>query len=118
MAAVPDTSKAVSGAFTPTAILLAVSGDTLTYTTNSGQELFLFNADASPIVVTLDGAGGTTVVVPKTGGTTLDVSAGYAITVAAGQFKAVRLDTIPAFLTGVVSIVAATGAQVSAAIMH
>lgn len=118
MAAVPATSKAVSGPFLATSILLATSGDTLTYTAGSAQDLYLFNTDVSPIVVTIDGASGTTVVVPDTGGATLSVAAGLAISVAAGTMKAVRLDTISAYLNGVVAITAATGAKVAAAIVY
>ena len=116
MAAVPSTSKAVNGPFLATSIVLATSGDTLTYTANTGQELWLFNTDVSPIVVTVDGASGTTVPVPGAGATTLSVASGLAITVAAGTYQAVKLDTIPAYLNGVISIAAATGAKVYAAI--
>ncbi len=118
MAVVTDTSKAVSGAFLATSILLATSGDTLIYTANTNQELYLFNTDVSPIVVTIDGASGTTVVVPDTGGATLSVASGLAISVAAGTMKMVRLDTISAYLNGAVAITAATGAKVAAAILH
>ncbi len=118
MAAVPNTSKSVSGPFLATSILLATSGDTLTYTAGQGQELFLFNTDVSTIIVTIDGASGTTVVVPDTGGATLSVASGIAISVSAGTAKVVRLDTIAAYLNGVVAITAATGAKVAAAMIY
>lgn len=118
MAAVPATSINVSGPFTATAILLATSGDTLTYTAGTNQVLSLFNADVSAIVVTIDGSGGTTVVLPDTGGVTASVASGLAISVGAGVRKCVRLDTISAYLQGTVAITAATGAMVSASITY
>ena len=118
MAAVPDTSNSVSGPFTATSILLATSGDTLTYTSGSNQTLTLFNTDVSPIVVTIDGDGGTTVVLPNTGGVTASVASGLAISVGAGVLKKVRLDTISAYCAGTVAISAATGAKIVAAITH
>lgn len=117
MAAVPITSKNVAGAFTPASILLAVSGDTLTYNVGASDDLVLYNTSASPVVVTIDGSTGTTVTVPGTAGTTLSVAAGLAITVAANSFSSITLDKASAFLSGVVAITAATGAVVRAAIV-
>lgn len=118
MAAVPVVSKSVSGPFTATSILLATSGDTITYTAGREETLHLFNADVSDIVVTIDGAGATTAVLPNTGGVTASIAAGLAITVTAGVHKMVRLDTISAYLAGVIAITAATGAKVSATITY
>lgn len=117
MAAVPITSKNVAGAFTPASIGLAVSGDTLAYNSGAGDELYLYNTSASPVVVTIDGSTGSTVTVPGTGGATLSVAAGLAITVAANSFSSLSLDKASAFLQGVVAITAATGAVVKAAIV-
>ena len=108
MAAISNTSKSVLGAFTPTKTILSAS-DTLTFTEGTGQELLMYNITGSPVVVTLDGASGTTVVVPGTGGTTLSVASGYAVTVAANGFSIVRLDTIPAYLNGAVAVTGGVG---------
>lgn len=119
MTAVTNTSKQVAGPLSPTSFLLATSGDTLTYIPSGVQELLLFNTDVSDIVVTLDGAGGTTVVVPNTGGATLSVASGLAITVTAGKFAVVNLDKVSAYVSGTpVSIVAATGAKVAVACVY
>jgi len=117
MAAVPSTSKNVLGGFTATSIALATSGDTLTYSANTGQELLLYNTSASDVVVTIDGASGTTVPVTGAGALTVSVASGLDVTVTAGTFNVIRLDTIPAYLQGVVAITAATGAVVKAAII-
>lgn len=117
MAAVPSTSKTAAGAFTPASIALATSGDTLTYVPNQSDELVLYNTSASPVIVTIDGSTGTTVTVPGTAGTTVNVSAGLAITVAANAFSYLNLDKASAYCQGVVSITAATGAVVKAAIV-
>ena len=119
MAAVTATAKgALAGSFSPVSILLAVSGDTMPYTAGQNAELLLFNADASPINVTIDGSTATTVVLPGTGGTTASVASGYVIAVPAGKFSIVALDKISSYLTGTISIVAATGAMVSASITY
>lgn len=118
MAAVTDTSLSALGRITPTPILLATSGDTLTYTSGSNQMLVLFNTDVAPINVTIDGSGGTTVVVPNAGATTASVASGVVYAVGAGAYAVVRLDTISAYCQGTVAISAATGAKVSAIIVH
>ncbi len=116
MAVVATTSKNVAGNQSPASTLLATSGDTLVYTAGSGQELWLFNTDVSTIVVTIDGSGGTTVVLPNAGGATASVAAGLAISVLAGTYQTVALDKISSYLQGTVAISAATGAKVAAAI--
>lgn len=118
MALVVNTSKSVLGAFNPAQITLAVSGDTLSYAPNSGQELILTNTSASAVPVTIDGAGGSTIPVPGTGGAAFSVAAGFTVTVPASGTSIVMLDTISSFLQGVVAISAATGAVVKAAIIQ
>ena len=118
MATIANTSKSVAGPFNPASILLATSGDTLTYVPGTGQELILFNTDVSTVVVTIDGSAGTSVAVPSAGATTLDISAGLAVSVLAGKFEVVRLDSVPAYLQGTVAITAATGAVVAASIIY
>lgn len=107
MAAITETARG-AGPFTPTKTILTAS-DTLTYTTGSSQELILYNITGSDVIVTIDGAGGTTVTVPGTGGTTLSVAAGLAVTVPANGFKLVELDKIPAYLNGAVTATGGTG---------
>lgn len=107
MATLAKTNINVSGAFTPTELVLSAS-DTFTYTPGTNSILVFYNTTASPVTVTIDGASGTTVPVPNTG-TTLDISAGVAITVPANAFKAVRLDTIPAYLNGVIAMTGGVG---------
>lgn len=117
MAAIVNTSKSVLGQISPAAVLLAVSGDTLTYIKDSGQELILFNTDTVSRTVTIDGSAGTTVLVPGAGTQTVSVASGVTYTIAADSYAVVRLDTITAYLQGTVSIVADTAAKVSACII-
>jgi hypothetical protein len=107
MATLAQTSVNQAGPFTPTKLALGAS-DTFTFTSGSNQLLILYNTTASPVVVTLDGSGGTTVTIPNTG-QTYDVSAGLAITVPANAFKAVRLDTISAYCAGTIALTGGTG---------
>lgn len=118
MAAVANTQK-VAGAFSPASIVLGTSGDTLTYLPSGAQELLLFNTDTVSRTVTIDGPSGSTVTVPNTGGQTFSVASGLTITIAAGKFQVVQLDTISAYLAGTpVSIVADAAAKVNAAIIY
>jgi hypothetical protein len=118
MAVVQNTNKGVPGAVAPAQITLGTSGDTLTYVPNTSQELILVNTSASIVVVTIDGAGGTTVTIPGAGGATFSVAAGYTVSVPASGMSIVQLDSISNFLQGVVAISAATGAVVKAAIIQ
>lgn len=117
MAVVTVTSKNVAGSVTLGSVALAVSGDTLVYTPDQGDELVMYNTSASPVVVTIDGSSGTTVAVPGAAGATLSVASGLAITVAANSFAYLALDKAKAYLNGTVAITAATGAVVKAAIV-
>lgn len=108
MAVIAETSTNVAGPFTPTNTVLSAA-DTLVY--SSGQTLIMYNVTASPVVVTIDGSAGTTVVVPNTGGTTLSVASGLAITVPANGFKVVSLDKVTAFLQGTVAVTGGVGVE-------
>ena len=119
MAVLTNTNRnTAAGAFSPTAVALATSGDTLVYSQGSNQELVLLNTSVSAVVVTIDGSAGTTVAVAGAGDTTVSVASGYAITVPASGVSVVLLDKIPAFCQGTVGITAATGAVVKAIILQ
>lgn len=107
MATLASTNVNVSGAFTPTKLSLGAS-DTFTYVANANSTLVFYNTTGAPVVITIDGSGATTVSVPNTG-TTVDISAGVAITVPANAFKAVRLDTISSYLAGTIAMTGGTG---------
>ena len=87
-------------AVAPTAL---TGADMLLYSPSKLQTLYLFNTTASPVTVVIDGTLGTTVSPPGQGGT-IDVSAGYSITVAAGACQAVALSSIRNFLQGTVNV--------------
>lgn len=108
MATLAPTSLSQSGPFLATQIILGAS-DTFTYVQGVNSKLILQNPTAGSLTITIDGASGTTVDVPGTG-TTFSVAAGLAVTVAAGTTKVVRLDTIPSYLQGIISVTGGTGA--------
>ena len=99
-----DTSAAGFFAATPQTLTAA---DVLVYEPSKVQLLVLNNVTAGSLTVTIDGADGTTVAVKGLG--SVNVSAGLAITLAAGEVKAVRLATISYCLQGVVAITGGTG---------
>lgn len=111
MAAITATSTRVSGDFVVTETALGAS-DTLSYTAGGRQILALRNPTGSPVVVTIDGSGGTTIS-PSGYGGTLSVASGKAITVAGGTTRAVNLDTISAFCQGTVAVTGGTGVYAS-----
>lgn len=117
MANLTNTSKNVNGVVTPTKIVVGTSGDTLTYNAGAAQELILFNNSASAVNVTITGSTATTVAVPKAGAATFSVAAGLVVSVPANGFAFVPMDNHASYFQGTVSIVAATGAVVTACIL-
>lgn len=107
MATLVNTNKNVAGAFNPVKNTLTAA-DVITFVNGANQELVFYNPTAAAVTVTIDGANGTTVVVPNTG-TTVSVAAGLAITVPIAGFTVVRLDTISAYCQGVVALTGGTG---------
>lgn len=107
MAVLAPTSLSQAGPFTPTALALGAS-DTFTYVPGVNQLLVFQNTTGSPVVINVDGANGTTVDIPGTG-TTFSVATGISITVPASGSKAVRCDTISAYLSGVIAVTGGTG---------
>jgi hypothetical protein len=78
--------------------------DTIPYASGQGQLLELTNTTAGSITATLTGSTSTTISPAGIGGT-INVATGYAIVVPATTGRLiVNLDTISAYLSGVVSI--------------
>ena len=114
MAALTTTSLAVNGVGTAT-INVATASDTLTYTAGTNQLLKLDNQTAGALTVVIKGtAPSAAYVVPNTG-STMDLTAGLSIVLAAGVCKFVNLDKIKAYLdgTGVVTLSGAAGLKVT-----
>ena len=110
MATLATSSKNFLGPFLPTQLALTAS-DTFTFTYGTGQEMYLYNTTASPVVITIDGASGTTVTVPGAGSATFSVAAGLTVTVPANDWQIVKLDTVPAYLNGVIAMTGGTGVK-------
>ncbi len=107
MAVIAQTDfRNTTGATTIARTVLTAS-DTLVWNGDGTRQILeLYNTTASPVVVTIDGAGSTTISPVGFGGT-VDVSGGKAITVPASSTVAVELGKISAFLQG--SPIAVTG---------
>lgn len=84
------------------------ASDTLAYVAGTGQILELTNTTGGTLTVNIDGAGSTTIQ-PKGLGQTIDVSAGYNITLTNGQTKTVPLDSISVWLLGTIAVTGAAG---------
>lgn len=98
------TMTGTNGAVTITRTTLTAS-DVLV---NPNGILELYNTTASPVTVTIDGSGATTISPPGYGGT-VDISAGKAIVVPASGTVAINLSTISAFLAGTIAVTGGTG---------
>lgn len=108
MATITATSKAVLGSFSSPKTTLTAS-DTFTYVPTATQELILYNPTASAITVTLTGAAGVSIPIPKAGSATFSVSSGISIVVPANDFQFVLLPTIDAYLKGVIAVTGGLG---------
>lgn len=108
MATIGKTSLQGSGVRTATTTTLTAS-DVLVYGGGVGELLEIRNGTAGALTVTIDGASGTTVSVPGLG--SVSVAAGYSTgAIAAGATVTIPLDTIAAYLQGVVDVTGGTGA--------
>ena len=111
MATIVATSMQGAGKRAVTLTTMTAS-DTLTYKPNQGQILILRNITAGALTPIIDGADATTI--PVRGVGSVDVSAGYAVgSIAAGAEVAIPLDTIQAYLVGVIAITGGTGLSAS-----
>ena len=106
MAALTTTALAsVSGVATAT-VNTASASDTLTYVKGTNQLIEMDNTTGGSLTLNIKGtAPSAAYSVPNTS-TTVDLSAGLSVTVAAGAKKIVNLDKISAYLagTGVVTL--------------
>lgn len=111
MATIVATSMQGAGKRAVTMTTMTAS-DTLTYKAGQGQILILRNGTAGALTPIIDGAGATTVPVQGIG--SVDVSTGYSVgSIAAGAQVAIPLDTISAYLVGVITITGGTGLSAS-----
>ena len=79
------------------------ASDTFTYLPGRGQVLTLRNASGGALTPNIDGAGGTTV--PVAGLVPVNVAAGLTLaSIANGAVVAIPLDTISAYLKGVIAV--------------
>ena len=104
------TEVVVTGVNTPVTATRTIlsAADTLVYSSGANQRLVLWNETASPVVVTIDGSGGTTVS-PAGLGQAISVAAGIAITVGADASVVVQLDKISAYCQGTVAVTGGVG---------
>lgn len=109
MAAITATSLTGSGARV-VSVLTAGASDTITY--QPGDVLLINNVTAGALTPLIDGAGGTTWPAPGIGN--VSVSGGLTLSsIAAGAMVAIPLDTIKAYLQGVITITGADSAELS-----
>jgi hypothetical protein len=107
MAVIAETLMTGTGSRTLTVTTLS-SSDTLVYKQGAGQVLVLDNVTGGALTPLIDGAAGTNVSVPGVG--LVSVAAGYTVpSIGAGARAAIPLDSISAFLQGVVTVTGGSG---------
>jgi len=98
MAALTATTRA--GVTTASRNTLSAS-DTFTYVPNTNQVLELHNLTGGSLTAVIKGSAPSAAYsIPGAGATTVDLSAGLSVVVAASASKFVALDTIAAYLAG------------------
>jgi hypothetical protein len=106
--AVITASKITGSGQKPVTETVLGASDTLVYNRETSPVLYLNNETAGPLTPLIDGDGGTTV--PCAGIGDVDVSAGLLLSsIAANAVVAIPLNSISAYLNGVVTITGATG---------
>lgn len=111
MAAITPTSMDGPGARVVSRTTLGAS-DTLTYDPRAKAILILDNVTGGALSPVIDGAGGSTV--PVAGIGSVNVASGYAVpSIAAGAMVAIPLNSISAYLQGVITITLGTGIKAS-----
>jgi len=111
MAAITATSMLGSGARAVTVTTLGAS-DTFTYNKSRRPVLVLDNVTAGALTPNIDGAGGSTV--PVAGVGSVSVASGYTTpSIAAGAKVAIPLESIEAYLQGVIALTGGTGIKAS-----
>lgn len=104
MAAISSINANVNGSFAA-AITTLSADDTITYDTTKKQLLLFTNTTAGSLTATIDGDAVSTVNFP--GAPAVNLAAGYAVVVPAGESRGVILSSISAYLAGVVHITGA-----------
>lgn len=106
MAAITSIDGKQTGQFVATGVTLTAS-DTITLNPDRKQLLVLHNSTAGALTATLAGSAATTADLPGYG--SVNVAAGYAITVAPNTAKAVKLADVALYLQGNITITGGTG---------
>lgn len=109
MAAIASINAGI-GAFAVAETALSAD-DTITFDATRQQHMSLRNTTGAPVVVTLDGTGGTTVAVQGIG--SVSVASGLAITVPANSRVDVILSTVSKYCQGVVHLTGGVGVSVA-----
>lgn len=114
MANIPATTPLANVGATVVSPVALGASNTLTFTPSTKQVLFVRNASASSVTLTLDGDGApATVKVPGTGAT-FNSATGASLTVAAGAITAVPLANYRAYLVGAVTLAVSAPTDVTA----
>ena len=108
MATIVATNANQNGTVAVTETTLTGTLDTFTYRSGVDQTLILRNATAGALSPVIDGDGATTLAVAGVG--TIDISTGFAVgSIAAGEVKSIKTDSIARYLVGAISITTGTG---------
>ncbi len=100
MAALLSTSLQSAAGVATATVNTASASDTLTYVAGSGQLVEMDNTTGGSLTLNIKGTAPSAAYPVSGTSTTIDLSAGFNVTIAAGVKKIINLDKIKAYLTG------------------
>jgi hypothetical protein len=104
------------GAISPTSLMLGSTATAFVYSQNKGQSIILYNKSGSSVVVNIAGSTAPVITIPNTGGITVNLAAGWNITVPTG-FTRIELDRSSALLVGTTTLTANVENAVTASLV-
>ena len=115
MATLSVSSVLGTGITTLNKLVLGAS-DTFTYVSGTGQILELNNPTGGSLTAVVKGSAPSATYAVSGAGTTVDLTAGLSVVLAAGARKSINLDTVAAYLAGT-GAVTITGAATAEAVL-
>ena len=100
MAALTITAYKDAAGVVTSVVNTATASDTLVYVPNTNQALVMDNTTGGSLTLNIKGSAPSAAYPVAGTSTTMDLSAGFNVTIAAGAKKLLNLDKIPAYLAG------------------
>jgi hypothetical protein len=100
MAVLTSTALQSASGVVTAVVNTASASDTMTYVAGTGQLVEMENTTGGSLTLVIKGSAPSATYPVSGTSTTIDLTAGYSVTIAAGAKKIINLDKIKAYLTG------------------